>query len=165
MTERDNIQRELEGLSPELAKLREQPWREPTPPSGYFEGLAGRVLERAENGRVQPLNVVWRSGGRPNRSRRVWLAAAAAAVLLVLSASVYLFSPRGHDAASLAELSSAEANAYIEGNIDEFSISLMLEAKLLQDGEQALPVDIIPGLQEEEAEEYLYEILDDEELF
>lgn len=163
MKDRDDIQQELEKLSPELAKLRQQPARKPVPPPGYFDSLADQVLERATAEDKPPLNVVWRGRSRSKRQWKTWLAVAAA-VLLVLSVSLYVFSPLAHSEESLAGLSDAEARAYIEGNIDEFSINLMLEAELVQTDDQALPAGIIPDLEEEEVEEYLYELLEDEEL-
>ncbi|HKK78107.1 MAG TPA: hypothetical protein VJ933_00705 [Phaeodactylibacter sp.] len=163
MKERDDIQQELEKLSPELAKLRQQSEPKTGPPSGYFDNLADRVLERASGEDKPPLDIVWR--GR-SHSKRQWRTgwAVAAALLLVLSASLYIFSPSNRPAVSLAELSDAEARAYIEGNIDEFGINLMLEAELVHPDEQALPADMILDLQEEDIEEYLYEIMEDEEL-
>ena len=163
MKDRDDIQQELEKLSPELAKLRQQPTRSPGPPPGFFDSLADRVLERATAEDKRPLNVVWRNRSRSKGQWVTWLAVAAAA-LLVLSVSLYIFSPSVRPEESLAGLSDAEARAYIEGNIDEFSINLMLEAELVQTDDQAPPAGIIPDLEQEEVEEYLYELLEDEEL-
>ncbi|NBC07514.1 MAG: hypothetical protein GVY26_10005 [Bacteroidetes bacterium] len=162
MKDRDDIQQELEELAPDLARLRQSVPRELAPPPGYFDSLADRVLEQAMAEDKPPLNVVWHRR-RSVRQWKTWLAVAAAA-LLVLSVSLYVFYPPAHSEESLAGLSDAEARAYIEGNIDEFSISLMLEAELVQTGDPALPAGIIPDLEEEEVEEYLYEILEDEEL-
>lgn len=162
MKEQDHIQQELQQLAPELAKLRAQPKTDPIPSPDYFQRLTEQVLEQAQADEKQPLRVVWKERSYSKRHLRSW--AAAAAVLLVLSSSIYLFLPANRAADGLATLSKSEAQTYIEYNIHEFNINLMLEAELVRADDESLPVGLIPELQEEEAEEYLYELLQNEEL-
>ncbi len=149
MKERDDVQRELEQLSPELARLRTVPPRQ-IPPEGYFDGLADRVLERASR---TPLQVVSRRRAGAARKRR-WIGLAAALVLAA-GLSLYLFRPATPTATpALAGLSQEEARAYVVSHIEDFQLELLLEAEVV--GEERL---VLP---EEEAEEYLYELLEEE---
>jgi len=164
MKERDPIQEELEQLSPTLAKLREQGRAAPVPPPDYYEQLSDRVIGRIEAEERSPLKVVWKHWGRKRRLSYIWTSLAAS-LLLALGVSLYFFLPQGTVAEhTLASLSEVEAQSYIEKNIDEFGIALMLEAELVQIEDAELPVELLPEVGEEEAEEYLYDLLEEEDL-
>ena len=164
MKERDTAQEELEQLSPALAKLRKQGRKAPAPPAGYYEQLSDQVMGRIAEKEHSPLKVVWKNWGRKGQLSYTW-ASMAAALLLALSASLYLFLTQEAEAEhTLASLSEVEAQSYIEKNIDEFGIGLMLEAELVQAEDAELPIDFLPEIGEEEAEEYLYELLEEEGL-
>jgi hypothetical protein len=165
MKERDPIQEELEQLSPALAKLRKQGRRKaPVPPADYYEQLSDRVMGRIAEEERSPLKVVSKNWGRTRQLSYTW-ASLAAALLLALGVSLYLFLPQDTSTDhTLASLSDAEAQSYIEHNIDEFEIGLMLEAELVQMEDAELPVELLPEIGEEEAEEYLYDLLEEEDL-
>jgi len=162
MKEQDDIQRELEGLSPELARRRAAS-AERQAPEGYFEQLPDVVLQRLKNTSGSPLRVAARRSEESRWYHRPsYIAGLAAAMALLLAFSFYFLQTEAPPAASLASLEEEEIQLYIEGHIEEFDLQLMLEAELVE-GPIAPAPNNLPDIEEEDAEEYLYELLEEED--
>ena len=106
-------------------------------PEGYFGSLADEVLQRA----AAPV---------PVRRLRpmVWLPALAAALALAVVAVVWFYGRQevGAPAAAavtLEEVSTEEILAYVESNLDDFELQLLLEESGL---EEVTPLDTLPGV-------------------
>lgn len=110
------VKEELAGLqAPLLSALREN--RRACPPAPVdWEEMTGRAVRHSARRR----QMFYRVG------------AAAAAVLLLLSAWLGFFNPQTESAAAVADrgvtaLPEAELLAYVEDNIDEFDLQLLVE--------------------------------------
>lgn len=162
MKERDDIQKELEGLSPELARRRAAD-SDRRIPEDYFEQLPDVVLQRLQTAPASPLRVAAR-----RTSQRRWyqqpslIAGLAATVLLLLAFLFYLQQPQPSQPSSLAALEEEEIQLYIEEHIEEFDLQLILEAELVEGPTVPAPNNL-PEIEEEAAEEYLYELLEEED--
>jgi len=173
MSDRHNIQSELERLAPNLARLKTQGVNPPEVPDAYFESLPDDVLIRvkAEEGLVGRAPAKQNNAKRKPRSWSGWFswrpALALAGVLLVLAGAAYWFYPSATPTSSaglatLEQLEDEEINQYITQNISEFDMALLMEAELLN--QDALDGILIEGLPEDVLDEYLDEILDDIDL-
>lgn len=174
MSKKDEIRKELEGLSPLLSKMKEegrQPFRVP---EGYFKGLPGDVLRRAraEEGLVR--------GRRPSAAERsgmgfgAWLqwlllprrAVGLAVALMLVVAGAFLFWPRLSGPLpeeALAGISDAEAKAYVSENIGEFELELLLEASMVS-ADDVPEIEVLPGVEEEDIGRYLDEVIEEMDL-
>lgn len=158
MKEKDEIRKELEELAPGLSKIkREQPFQ--VPPI-YFKELPEEILEKA---RRQPTGPAWWSslsewmGSLLTPQRLVWQLAAVA-VLLVAGIWMIRSNQEVNDLPNIADLSVEEMQVYVNNNIDEFDVDILLE-------ESNLTYIDVPLLDSTAIEqEYLDEILDDLDL-
>ena len=172
MKEKDHIREELEGLSPLLAKMKEdkqQPFRVP---AGYFQSLPDDVLRRirAEEGLVREkapeIRTAWRE--RLGKAFQAFLqpryAIALASVVVLVAAGWYLFWPAGpamaEPSATLASLSQEEITEYITNNIESFDIGLMVEAAMASE-EDVRNIEVMPNIGDKELNEYLDEYIDE----
>jgi hypothetical protein len=150
METKAQITKELEGLAPTLARLKKQ-HRPHQVPEGYFEQLPSAVLQRAEaSGRARLYVLKGRNRRRPAYR---W---AAAAVAALLGAAFYLWQPPPPQA-SLATLSSEEAEAYIIEHIGDFELNLILETGW-PDKPAGSEIDFMPELTPDDLEMYLEEV-------
>jgi hypothetical protein len=136
----DALKKELEELAPTLAQMKKNP-QPAQVPEGYFDALAGAVLERART----------RPGSRFFYARLL----AAASFLLLAGALLFLFRPNPPKApeAAFAAFSMEEMEAYVSDRMDYIDLDLMM----LHASEGAAP-----GPNEESGyEHYLPGILDD----
>jgi hypothetical protein len=139
MEEKDNIRNEIQELAPGFPS-------KPTvvPPAGYFDQTPERILTR------------W-SATQQQRHRRIALQriVAVAAIVSGLVIGIFCWQQKPASSTPLHNISGADAYTYIHENIEEFS-------ELLHDESIVLPTDEdIPGA---DAEQYLLDELDDEEL-
>jgi hypothetical protein len=134
----DALKKELEELAPTLAQLRKNP-QPAQVPEGYFDDLAGAVLDRA----------------RPVRRLFYARLLAAASVLLLAGALLFLFRPNPPAApeAAFAAFSMEEMEAYVSDRMDYIDLDLIM----LHASEGATP----GPSESSDYEQYLPGILDD----
>lgn len=149
METRIPITKELKGLAPTLARLKTQ-HRTHQVPEGYFGQLPAAVLQRAEASGHTRLYVL-KQRNRHKPAYR-W---AAAAIAVLLGAALYLWQPQPPQA-SLATLSSEEAEAYIIEHIGDFELNLILESGW-PDEQAGSEIDFMPELAPDALEMYLEE--------
>lgn len=143
MNDKVNIQKELDKLAPELAELKKETMARPSVPEGYFNSLTDTILRRAgaESEAKQKdklpkatLTVVRkRSLGRSiNSSMRLALAACFLLLLGGAYWAVFVMPKTSINyTASIDQLGREEIDEYIEDNISDFDLSLMLEAEMV----------------------------------
>jgi hypothetical protein len=170
MRDKEDVQKELDKLAPNLAKLKKEGFVKPALPDGYFDRLPDTVLARAKAEREvsqdeNPLKVVSdRKRKRPViRSMNSSMRLALAACFLLLLGGAYwalLVMPTGNTdlVASIDQLNQEEIDQYIEANINDFDVSLMLEAELVDS--DAMGNMFTNEIPEEDMDAYLDELLD-----
>lgn len=170
MENRDDIQKELSELSPLLSKLKMQP---PTmqAPEHYFDHLPDQVWNRLQE-TVQQAPV-----SRPAAREAWWkqwmqalqvllqpqYALALASVVVLVVAAFFFFRPRADVdiSAPLAALTAEDAADYVVGHIDEFDLSLLLEATESVPAQVESPTLHKPAPGDSSLDNYLEEIIDD----
>ncbi len=126
-------------------------------PEGYFESLGDSLAQRAA---AEPVPV------QPRLRPVVWLPALAAALALVLLALGWFYGgeevavPATAAEVTLDEVPTEEILAYVEANIDDFELQLLLEEAGL---EEVTPLDTVPGatLPEDLLDDFSVEELED----
>ena len=154
MKDKNQIQSELEQLSPFLAKLRREQLGggQEEVPQGYFDTIADRTLERAQKEKKSTLRAI-----RPSKNTSVYRLgriAAAVAVFVIAAGGLWFVGQNDGGAVSLADLEQEEAIAYVTSNITEFEFSLLEEADLL-DEQSIEDLEVFPGEEDVPLEDYL----------
>lgn len=132
MKDQKEIQQELNELSPLLAKMRQEPDGFKVP-ENYFDYLSESVMEQVK---LEPKPDIAERLTENNPwytilfNRRLFAGLATFSVLLV--AAFFLFNQPISDN-ELAEISSEEAENYIANHLDEFELTLFLDADLLSE--------------------------------
>jgi hypothetical protein len=152
MDKRENIQKELESLSPRLAE-RQGKGDGFLPPPGYFDALPGEVLSK--------LNQSPPAAGTPRRNPAVHrrTLAIAAAIALLVAAALWLIPATdtaqkpGMAAADFSQLSREELWTYVYENIDDFDWEMLVESGLA--GEDAVLMPLPETMTEEEIKSML----------
>ncbi len=132
MSNKDNVQKELQELSPLLTKLKAQqrPW---AVPEHYFDQLPDQVWEQIK---LQPastsqtaawwerLQARWQTLWQP----RFAIGIAAAVVIIFIGIAVLLPKQNLKTDRALVQLSAEEVTAYISQHIHEFDTELIVQA-------------------------------------
>jgi hypothetical protein len=153
MSQREDILRELDNLSPALSKLKQQLPSAEAPPESYFAALPGQIWEQIK---LQPTAAPavparapwWQSIWQP---RPVWLGVAS--LLLAFVAGWFLLRPAPAAPDLLATLSEEEITGYIAAYIQEFDTDLLVRAAAELPDASALHVE------DTELEEFWQEII------
>lgn len=167
----DNVQEELESLSPFLAKLRKE---DPgfKVPEGFFQHLTGEIMEQV---RLMPAPMVDSGKGGAKAWRppfiAVWrmlrqpgYALALASVIVLVMAGLFWLRPQpGNYAGSVAwsDISTQEMTEYVEENIQEFELELLVE---LAPGLEQRSILSGTGIETDMLDEYLEDILNEVEI-
>ncbi|HMP12239.1 MAG TPA: hypothetical protein PKD70_00065 [Saprospiraceae bacterium] len=141
MSQREDILRELDNLSPTLSKLKRQLPNAEAPPESYFDALPGQIwqqlkLQPAAASAVPARAPWWQSLWQP---RPVWLGAAP--LLLAFVAGWFLLRPAPAAPDLLAALSEEEITGYIAAYIQEFDTDLLVRATVELPDASALHVE------------------------
>jgi hypothetical protein len=128
MSQRKEILRELDNLSPALSKLKRQLPNAEAPPESYFDALPDQIWEQiklqpAASSAVPARASWWQSLWQP---RLVWLGAAS--LLLAFVVGWFLLRPAPAAPDLLAALSEEEITGYIATYIQEFDTDLLVRA-------------------------------------
>ncbi len=158
MENKESLRKELEKLSPRLARLKEEPDGMRIP-GQYFEELPDRLMEfiqaETESEPVlapPPLTTGWAQW------IRAWLAplqrpqwAGALALIALLAIGLWWFRPAAETVSApadpFAQLAPEEIQVYIEKNIQNFDTDLLLE---LTDEVDDAEEDSLPELREDD---------------
>ena len=165
MKNREEIQKELQELSPFLAKIKAQT-QEPIVPENYFHALPNQIWEQIK---LQPASE--RIVKQPGIGERFWnalqsvlqprVAVSLATFVVVLLAGVYFFKPDSTSVVASAdeqELTAEDITNYINNNIHQFDTELLMQATA------DLPdQSILPGneFSEEEIDQMMKELIQD----
>ncbi|MEN0006002.1 MAG: hypothetical protein AAF798_17765 [Bacteroidota bacterium] len=172
MDQQEEINKELNELSPFLAKLKKEPDGFEVP-HNYFKALPDEIMSRIEaeeqSSRSEAPGFSWLQQWQAALQGLLQpqYAMALASVVLLLVATWWWFAPNSAMAEQenvFATLSEEEILNYIDDHIDTFGPELVT---VVEQADQ--PTDLLPALpiEDAEAEEYLDEILnelDDAEL-
>ena len=170
MENRDDIQKELSELSPLLSKLKMQ-LPSTQAPENYFDHLPDQVWERLqEQVRKTPAEVrvargawwkQWIQGLQILLQPQYALTLASVAVLVV--AAFFFFRPKADTdiPTPLAALTAEDAANYVVGHIDEFDLSLLVEATEFTPTQVESPTLQKPAPGDTSLDNYLEEIIDD----
>jgi len=162
MKNRDEIQQELEALSPLLAKLKTQ---EPPldVPEHYFEGLPNQVWEQIK---LQPAPA--RLERRPGIGKRFALALqpllqprlalSFAAFAMLIATGIYFLQVLASPTTASKELTATEISDYIENNLHEFDTELLINATAELSVQGVFSTE---GLDEAEIDQIMEEIIED----
>jgi len=150
---KDDIKKELEGLSPKLAKLR-KPAAMPEVPKNLFHNMQQGVIQElkteVEQTSVQQKEPWWRFIFKPVS------ALAFATFLALVGVGIFLNNPTADGQFAIDDLSEEEILAYIDSNIDDFESASLLE---MTDEEDQYLLD--SNINDAELEEYLNNNFDD----
>jgi hypothetical protein len=166
--DKDEMRKELEGLSPLLHQLKK---RHPdTPPDqipkGYFhrmqDEVLGRIREEERQRSPGSTTSQWVEWFRQLFSPKLVVGLATAAVLVVaglwwMNRSVNIQTVEGDIAWS--SLSQNEVNAYVNENLDEFDLDLIV--RYTEDASSPMDLFLPEQIEEEALDQYLDEIIDD----
>jgi hypothetical protein len=117
-----SVEQELEQLSPLLLRLKQQDGQD-TVPEGYFEELPENILKLVNNRPEASSHSI-------ARVRPLWVRfAAAASVVLILGAAFFFLQNDAVRSTSevAIDLSSQEVESYIQANLEEFELDLLVE--------------------------------------
>ncbi|MEM1119372.1 MAG: hypothetical protein AAGJ18_02930 [Bacteroidota bacterium] len=133
MKDLENINEELEGLSPFLAKMQQESDGFKVP-DNYFNYLTESVMEQVK---LEPQPTII---GAAKASKTPWysfltnrVVVGSLATLAIILATVLLLDNQPTVDQSLAEVSSEEFSEYVSTHIEEFEVTDFLEADLLGD--------------------------------
>ena len=138
--ESDRIRDELNELAPGLSSMRKA--EVPSPPPGYFESLADRVVARAQEPQA-----------KVRRFNLVRIASAAAAVLLIVAVAMWLVNPK---TATNGDVSAEALIEYVELNVDDY-----LAGDLIALLDDETIDEFMPAVSDDEALDALDVLLDD----
>lgn len=163
MKNREEIQKELQELSPFLSKLKAKE-QKPAVPENYFHALPDQIWEQIKL-QPAPERVVKQKGIWERLVHalqiilqpRVAVSLATFAVLLI--AGLYFLKPAtSATTVNGNELTAEEITNYINENLHEFDTELLIQATADLPGESILPAD---EFSEEEMDQMMEEILKD----
>lgn len=144
----DEIRKELEEIAPRLAKLQ-RPEDVPPVAGNYFHNLKIDVLQAYDERKVVP--------GQTDRSgwwsflalpKRPAMAMAFATLTLLVVATILMW-PEKQEADVFAELKTEEIYSYIEANIDDFEVELLMQSGLASQN------SLFQGLEADGLEDYI----------
>ena len=156
MKDQSNIREELRELAPDLLKInkKDNPF---IMPEGYLSTLQKELKEKIEN--ESALSSV-RSGHKSIvRNMRTWWSVVAAVAVLAIGA--WFFTPKSTDQlVATTELSSEEALAFVDANIDDYELEEIvdlyeLEGEGLDENNETIIDEYIDDLDLEDIEELL----------
>lgn len=162
MKNRDDIQKELQELSPFLSKLKAQE-KQPEVPENYFHALPDQLWEQIK---LQPAPE--RFAQQPSiwerflqrlqifLQPRVAVLLATFAVLLVVG--VYFLQPQTTQPATAGNLTAEEITNYIGNNLHEFDTDLLIKATADLPNQSLLPTD---NLSDDEIDAMMKELIKD----
>lgn len=159
----DKVREELEGLSPLLAKMKKEPDGFKAP-DHYFERLTEAVMEqvRYEPAVQTPAKAAWYEPlvSAIRRLPRPRYAMGLAGIAILIAVALRWLNPPAATPA-WSEISTEAMTEYVERNIQEFELDLLVE--LAPDLERR---SILSGtdLEEEALNGYLEEMLDEVEM-
>lgn len=162
MKNQNEVQKELQELSPLLAKLKAQEQKQNVP-ENYFQSLPNQVWEQiklqpAPERPVKPLGVWerWMNALQILLQPRVAVSLATFAVLIL--AGIYFLKPDASAAPVKNELTAEDITSYIKANIQEFDTDLLMEATADLPNQSILPES---NLSEEDIDLMMEEIIKD----
>ncbi len=163
MKNREEIQKELQELSPFLAKLKAQE-QQPEVPENYFHTLPNQIWEQIKlepaSQRVAKQLSIWErflTGLQILLQPRVAVSLATFAVLI--TASIFLLQPKMDAPMAISgDLTAEDITDYIQDNLHEFDTELLIQATANLPEDILLPND---EFSEEEIDKAMDEILDD----
>lgn len=144
----DEIRKELEDIAPRLAKLQ-RPEHVPPVAGNYFHNLKIDVLQTYEQRKAAPFRTDrsgwWSFLALPKRPA---IAMAFATLTLLVVATVLMW-PEQQEKDAFTELKTEEIYAYIEANIDDFEVELLMQSGLAPQN------SLFQGLEEDGLEDYI----------
>ncbi len=154
---KDNINKELEGLSPKLAKLRKV-GEVPEVPKNLFHNMQQSVIQElkgeVKTSTVPQKNPWWKAIFKPVP------ALAFATFLALVAAGIFFNTEKATEQFAIEDISEEEILAYIDSNIEDFESASLLE---ITEDEDDLFID--SNYDDDELNEYLdnnFENLDDD---
>ncbi|MCB0704902.1 MAG: hypothetical protein KDC34_06305 [Saprospiraceae bacterium] len=159
---KSDIQQELEALSPLLLRLKGQESGLTVPPN-YFRNLEKEVAEKLvtpqqESSWLSKIAASYRWSLQPK------LAFSFAAIAVLVVAGLWVLNRNQEsEVAEFAQLSSEEIESYIDRNIDDFDLDLLVEYAASDQGVSSIKLHT-ESLNEEELGEYLDDYIDELEL-
>lgn len=165
MKNREEIQKELQELSPFLAKLKAQR-QEPEVPENYFHALPDQIWEQIK---LQPAPK--RIVKQPGIGERFWnvlqlllqprVAVSLATFVVLLAAGIYFLKPNSTSIVASANekgLTAEEITNYIDNNIHQFDTELLMQATADLPDQSILPES---EFSEEEIDQMMKELIQD----
>jgi len=167
MDSKKEIIKELEGISPLLAKWKNQEAaKQEGPPEGYFSQLPDQVLSqiKAEASKGKPVIRFL----RVRRLQQITIGIAAVFALLVAGRFLFPGTPGGQEFADNASNTWLEADIpkteifdYVMNNLDDFDSELIMEAAATAPIDFVLPSSISES---EELDEMIDQLLEETDL-
>lgn len=160
--QKEELQRELQELSPLLAKWKAENRPEGFDlPPGYFRQLPGEVLQRLSGSEQAGARKWWSPvvQALANLFQPRFAIGAATVALLIVTGIMYRHSNASEESDPFAGLSTEEIGRYIDNNLEKFDEQLVIEATT-----HSPDLSIFPSTVTEEDsldEHYLQEFLDD----
>lgn len=132
----DGLKDELRDLSPLLSNFWEDRGKILPPPPQYFDNLPEEIMAkiRAQAAATSPNShsktKIWPLGKRARPAAQILLVAASFALLVATGIKAFLSPDNSlNTCADINCLKSAEVEEYVQGNLHEFTLDLILETE------------------------------------
>ncbi|MFN7116770.1 MAG: hypothetical protein ACK4TA_08205 [Saprospiraceae bacterium] len=164
MKKQDDIQKELQALSPLLAKLKAKE-QKPEVPENYFQSLPNQVWEqiKLQPAPERPTAKTSAAQHLLNRLQTLLqprIAVSLATFIILIIAGIYFINPfvNSSEIADNQELTAGEITKYINDNLAQFDTELLMQATSDVSDESILPAG---EFSEEEVDVMMEEIIKD----
>ena len=169
MKNKEAIKKELEGLSPFLSKeLKKETGFET--PRNYFHNLQLDIMqqvreeiaeEKVTTSEKEP-SVSWLHTLKSYLFQPQYALAFSAIIAIVISTSLLLQPSEADCLSPLCDLTMEEASQFIDDNIEDFSMDMILEVTANEEEPLNL-LDLLEGIENEEIDEYLEDMMEEED--
>lgn len=160
MKNRDEIQKELEELSPFLSKLKAEE-KLPAVPENYFHALPDQIWEQIKllpaPERFVKHSSLWdRLFQRLQRLLQPRIAVTLATFAVLLTAGIFFLKPGNQIPAKESNLTAEDITNYIGNNLHEFDTELLIKATADLPNQNLLPTD---NLSDDEIDAMMKELI------